>query len=609
MKHFFSFVMQVKMSVAKKRKVDDEGRIFNNDWSNRYFVVQHNHGVVCVICQTTIAVMKEYNIKRHYTTKHSQTYGTLVGQARVDKLEQMNKTIKKQQGIFTSYKKDSELVTKLSFKICESIAEKGKPFSEGEFIKSCLGIFTDFACPEKKHLLQQTSLSRFTVSRRITQLSDNIEETLKERINNCAAYSLALDESTDISDTAQLVVFVRGVTDNFDIIETFLDMASMSSTTTGQDVSDEVLKLMDKFNLDPAKLCGLTTDGAPSMTGKNNGFTKKFLDTIGSQDVVVSHCIIHQENLCTKVLGFADVMKDVVQCVNYIRSRGLNHRQFKAFLEELDADYPDVVYFSAVRWLSRAATLKRFWNLREEIKLFMINKQQAVAYLSDDDWLNDIAFLTDITQHLSELNVKLQGKNQLAHKMFQHICSFEKKLQLFKTQLNKTALAHFPSLSVRKAEMPELDTSKYGENVGKLCAEFTRRFSGFRKCEMDFMLFAQPFDMAPEDSPDCCQMELIDLQSDNDLKRAYDNNDLVMFYKNHVCGKYPNLEQHAKKFVSLFGSTYCCEQFFSRMKFTKNRYRCQLTDEHLTSQLRVATTSVKADIDKMCKNTKFQVSH
>ena len=59
-------------------------------------------------------------------------------------------------------------------------------------------------------------------------------------------------------------------------------------------------------------------------------------------------------------MGFAEVMRNVVQCVNYIRGRGLNHRQFKAFLDELDSEYSDVVYFSAVRWLSKAATLKRF---------------------------------------------------------------------------------------------------------------------------------------------------------------------------------------------------------------------------------------------------------
>ena len=67
----------------------------------------------------------------------------------------------------------------------------------------------------------------------------------------------------------------------------------------------------------------------------------------------------------------------------------------------MDCDYPDVVYFSAVHWLSRAATLKRFWNRRQEIKPFMESKYQNVAFLSDENWLHDIVLLSDITQHLS----------------------------------------------------------------------------------------------------------------------------------------------------------------------------------------------------------------
>ena len=126
---------------------------------------------------------------------------------------------------------------------------------------------------------------------------------------------------------------------------------------------------------------------------------------------------------------------------------------------------------------------------------------------------------------------------------------------------------------------------------------------------MEFKLFFQPFDVTPDDVPDCYQMEVIDLQSDMDLNRAYDSNDVVTFYKKHVCGKHPNLEKHAKKMISLFGSTYSCEQFFSRMKLTKCKNRSQLTNEHMTSQLRVASTSVRADIDEMCKNRQYQVSH
>ena len=79
-----------------------------------------------------------------------------------------------------------------------------------------------------------TSLLRFTVSRRTNDLSDNIIETLIERLKSCAVlFSLALDESTDISDTALLVIFIRAVSVGFDVLEEFLDMATLSSTTTG----------------------------------------------------------------------------------------------------------------------------------------------------------------------------------------------------------------------------------------------------------------------------------------------------------------------------------------------------------------------------------------
>ena len=235
----------------------------------------------------------------------------------------------------------------------------------------------------------------------------HLEDVLAENINKFSHFNLALDESTDINDTAQLTVFIRGVTDDFEVKEELLDLSSMKSTTTGEDITKEVLKVSEKFWLDPKKLTGLTTDGAPSMVEKHKEFCKNFLETFGSQEAALNHCIIHQENLCSKVLDNIDIMKEVVPCINYIRTRGLNHQQIKFFLEELDADCPDISYFSSVRWLSRAGTLKRFWSLRKEIKSFMESKNQDVGFLSDVKWLNDLAFLTDVTQHLSKLNKQL----------------------------------------------------------------------------------------------------------------------------------------------------------------------------------------------------------
>ena len=101
---------------------------------------------------------------------------------------------------------------------------------------------------------------------------------------------------------------------------------------------------------------------------------KHFRMLVERKNVVVIHCIIHLENKCTNVLVFAEVIKNIVQCANFIRARVLDHRQIKAFLEYLNCDYPDVVYFSGVRCHCKAATPKSLWNLQQEIKLFMQNK-------------------------------------------------------------------------------------------------------------------------------------------------------------------------------------------------------------------------------------------
>ena len=90
------------MSSAKKRKIDCEGKVFNSEWCTKYFVIPRNQDAICLVFQNTIAVIKEYNINRHCTTKHFFQFDKIVGQARIDKIEQMKNSFKKQQSVFTT---------------------------------------------------------------------------------------------------------------------------------------------------------------------------------------------------------------------------------------------------------------------------------------------------------------------------------------------------------------------------------------------------------------------------------------------------------------------------------------------------------------------------
>ena len=270
---------------------------------------------------------------------------------------------------------------------------------------------TEILCPERKELISKISLSRITVPRRLYDMAENIETLLMKCSENFSVYSICLDESTDVGDTAQLAIFVRGLDTDFNITGDLLELCSMKGTTTGEQLFAELKNSLLKYNLTFSKLIGLTTDGAPCMLGKRKGVVAlavRELSILGLEsDLIVSHCIIHQENLCAKRLRMNNVMYVVVNTVNFIRSRALNHRQFKEFLIEIDAEYGDVTYYSEVRWLSRGNCLKRFYNLLYEIQLFVEMKDHHVPELQNESWQMDLAFLVDITTHLNELNTKL----------------------------------------------------------------------------------------------------------------------------------------------------------------------------------------------------------
>ena len=98
--------------------------------------------------------------------------------------------------------------------VASRIARSKKAFTIGEelilpcAIDMCREIIGEAAASK----LQRVSLSNDTVTRRIIEMSDDIECQMLEKIK-ASYYSIQLDESTDISNAALLLVFVRHCAD------------------------------------------------------------------------------------------------------------------------------------------------------------------------------------------------------------------------------------------------------------------------------------------------------------------------------------------------------------------------------------------------------------
>ena len=132
----------------------------------------------------------------------------------------------------------------------------------------------------------------------------------------------------------------------------------------------EVQKTLQSCNLQWNQLQCVTIDG-----GKNMAELKGLVGRIMTKLVELQlpkalfvHCIIHQQALCRKHLH--------ISVVNFIQHHILNYGQFQNFLKEVNSEYCELLYHTAVRWLSCSKVLFCFYKLRREINSFLAEKTE-----------------------------------------------------------------------------------------------------------------------------------------------------------------------------------------------------------------------------------------
>jgi hypothetical protein len=589
--------------MSKKRKLDAECRVFNDQWSIRYFFVQNTDKCICLICNEAVSVFKEYNLKRHYNTKHGAKYDQFQENLRKKKLEELTQNVKKQQKNIILFSNKNLSTIQASFRACQIIAEEGKPFTDGDFAKRICLALAEEICPDKVKDFMAVSLSASTVVRRIEDIGADVRNKLEEKVLDFTNFSIALDESEDVSHTAQLLIYIRGINKKFEVTEELAGLKSLKDRTTGENIFSCVSETINDLKLNWNLLSAVTTDGAKNMIGFKIGFMGRlheYLEKEGIKKPMHFHCIIHQQALCGKFLGADSVMSVIISTVNFIRKTGLNHRQFKSFLEMIEAEYGDLLYHTEVRWLSRGKVLKRFFELRTEIDIFMFEKLKPVPELSNSKWLWRLAFLTDITDHLNVLNKKLQGRDKLVNHLYYDIVSFETKLDLFKNHIIQYKFTHFSCCDSLSKTLPKniFPLEDCINNIEILRKSFADRFIDFKEQSKVFKLFQNPIEIPINEVDDDFQLELIDLQANDELKAIFKNENLISFYDKLEDSYYPILKNNARKIISIFGSTYLCEQTFSKLKYIKSKNRSRLTDLHLENYLQIGLSKLKPNLKK-----------
>ncbi|KAK1342149.1 hypothetical protein QTO34_016906 [Cnephaeus nilssonii] len=181
-----------------------------------------------------------------------------------------------------------------------------------------------------------------------------------------------------------------------------------------------------------------------------------------------------------------------------LASRG--QREFSALLLEVDSTSSGLLMYNNVRWLSRGKVLEHFVECFEEIKVFLDDKDLGnFPQLNDDKWVNTLMFFTDLSVHINELNLKLQGFGKSIDIMFGYIKAFESKVKIFKRDVETKTYKYFRRVtkysekaSAAVQNEMELLHMKYQHVLDSLLDQFGDRFSQFRSLEQTMKIIKYP---------------------------------------------------------------------------------------------------------------------
>uniref|UniRef100_A0A3Q1GCF7 C2H2-type domain-containing protein n=1 Tax=Acanthochromis polyacanthus TaxID=80966 RepID=A0A3Q1GCF7_9TELE len=397
----------------------------------------------------------------------------------------------------------------------------------------------------------------------LVPLSNDTVSRLVERIKSSRYYAIQLDETTDVADLANLLVYVRYECGDA-AQEDFLFCRSLETRTT----AEHIFQLLDAFvtenGLDWSKCVGLCTDGARAMTGRHSDVAARVREV--AAQMRWTHCSIHREALAIKRMldNLKSVLDSAVKSVNFIKARMSNS------------------YFTE-------KVLLRLFELHREVQMFLQDKNFPLSDVFDDTvWLSQLAYLADIFS----LNAML------------------KKMELFEIKIKTGDVSAFPALESFLSDNDLNLDAEVRDSIVAHLVSLRLQFSEYLPVMAEANNWMRnPFSIETSDMPNDFTLSehesLIELSCDETLKSAVKNHWLLDFWIKQR-GEYPAVSDKAVHFLLPFTMTYLCEKGFSTLAVIKIKYRSRMDAE---PDLRLKLTSVEPDFAALCARRQGYPSH
>uniref|UniRef100_K7G8T9 DUF4371 domain-containing protein n=1 Tax=Pelodiscus sinensis TaxID=13735 RepID=K7G8T9_PELSI len=469
-----------------------------------------------------------------------------------------------------------------SYQVAQLLAKTGKPHTIGKE-RILLAAKTNVNTMLGERACKQVSLiplSNNTVQCRIEEMAENTREQLMK------VASMQIDETTDIANLAQLLVFVR-YEYNGEVNEDLLFCKPLLTRTTTEAIFDMLTCFIVGNNIDLKNALGSCYDWSTPWSYITR------IKSVAPYSISIQCSILYREALATKKIpaDLKSVLYESVKVVNHIKAHPLNSRLFAALCDEIGNDHRQLLLHKEVRWLSKGKVLTRI----SELMFLMDTEFELTHCFHDLNWFDKLAYLADVIGHLNGLSLSLQGKAVTHFQVQDKMEAMIKKLELWSSQIDQSNYDSFSNFSdfLITLEMQLLGDVKrtIREHLQSLKTQL-QEYVPVSETKNDWI--RNPFECINSDTLASLtskeQDSLIKMSCGNALKQKF-----LTKYWLHVTTEYPLLSNGATRLI-LFATTYMCEAAFLVLVAIKTKYQNRLCVE---SDLRLRLSSIQPDIQSL----------
>lgn len=307
-----------------------------------------------------------------------------------------------------------------------------------------------------------------------------------------------------------------------------------------------------------------------------------------------------------------NVLDISVKTINWIRGRALYHRLFKSLCQDFGSEHSVLLFHTEVRWLSRGRALTRFFELREEAKALLKERDNDLSKEMESKEFNQmLAYLGDIFSRMNDLSVSMQGKNVNILKCCEKLKAFKEKLHLWCRRVKRGNLSNFPSLEEMVDEDESLIPSVCEEIVNHL-EILSKSFDGYfgggeLETSEEWILnpYSYNLDYTCMSDDEKLKDDLIELRTNRVLEMQFESKTLEQYWC-LAMDMFPRLCEKALSVFIPFATTYLCESGFSALLSIKTKSRNRLGAQ---ADMRIAISNKVPRFEKLLSNKQEQNHH